>query len=157
MQFIVDTVCSVVSFLIVSSVLISVLPNQSGLKKAISVLSGVICIIMILPLTKADVSDFEIDINTAQQTSDINNMLNDRIELIVKSDIIQKSAETLKKHGVNLATVTLDAEILDESGILVRNVNYIIKDNLLSGESLERELQELIGYNCKIISEVRNE
>lgn len=151
MKTLLNIICSVTSFSMLSAVIITLIPNASKLKKSLAVLSGLICILMLLPIFKIDVKEFSIDVSQSQQAVDIDCLLNDRITAAIKAEITEISTPILKKYEVYSAKVTLDAEILDESGIFIRSINYIVTEGLSSKSALERELQSATGYNCKVI------
>lgn len=151
MKTLLNIICSVTSFSMLSAVIITLIPNASKLKKSLAVLSGLICILMLLPIFKIDVKEFSIDVSQSQQAVDIDSLLNDRITAAIKAEITEISTPILKKYEVYSAKVTLDAEILDESGIFIRSINYIVTEGLSSKSALEQELQSATGYNCKVI------
>ena len=58
----------------------------------------------------------------------------------------------LKKYGIDSADIELDADILPESGIFIKRVNYIISEGLSSGvEDMRKDLCSATGYNCYVI------
>ncbi len=153
MQALLNVICSVTSFCVLSAVIISVIPPNARLKRSLGVLSGLVCLVLLLPLFKISISDFSIEQDSATvAVSDIEELINNRIADAVIAQITEVSTPILNKYGITYANATLDAQILDENGIFIRSVNYIVTDSLSSKSAVEAELTAATGYYCKIIS-----
>ncbi len=151
MQMLLNVICSVTAFSVLAAVIISLIPNESKLKKPLTVLSGLIFVLILLPLFRINVTDLNFNISEqSKYSSKIDSYLLDKISEPVKNDIINKSKPILNKYGVENVSVSFDAEFLDERGIFVSSVNYIIHESLSGSESLERELSEVTGYICTV-------
>ncbi len=156
MQIIMNTICTVTAFGMLSSLVVALIPGSSGLKQAMRFISGLICIVLILPIFNIDFSSFDFSNYQTQDATDTtytNSLLENRMLKAVEKEITEKSKPILKKHGATLAKVAVDVEILDESGIFIHSVNYIVTDSLSAYDTLANELSYATGYICKVVSE----
>ncbi len=158
MQTILKAICSATSFCMISAIVISIVPCKDGTKRMLSALAGIICLIMLFPLLKVDYKNLnqEIDIE-ASYSEEIEKYMIEQASKPIKTDISDKSKPIFDKYGINSAEIVLDAEIISESGIFVRSVNYIISDGLSSVEGLKGELINATGYNCNVEFRRKNE
>ena len=151
MQELIKTVSSVAVLSIVVALIVSIIPCSAKLKKSLTVLTGLMCVMIIIPLFKANIFDFDLEYDTTEIHSEsIDRLLSERITESVKSEINGISEPILKKYGVSNAQITLDIGILSESGIFINSINYIISDGLSSTEAMASELSSATGCVCTV-------
>ena len=152
MDKLLSAICSVAVFSVFSAVIIALLPRSAKHKSALAVLCGLISVLLFLPILNIKLSDFDFSSDGQLTKSNIDNYLNQRVTAVIKPDIEQKSKPLLKKYGIESADIELGADILPESGIFIKRVNYIISEGLSSGvEDMRKDLCSATGYNCYVI------
>lgn len=155
MNILIKVTCSVAVFSVFSAIILALIPDSTKLKQPLTVLSGLITVILLLPLANIDINDFDLSFaEQAVNSDDISAFIDQRITSAAESDIKEKSKPVLRKYGIDNARVSADLKIVPENGIIVKRVNYIISEGLSSGvEPLRDELCAATGYTCYVMIE----